>query len=241
MNKLLENKVAVITGGSRGIGRVIAELFVSEGASVITLSREKVINDNSNIEHILLDVTNSEETEVIFNEIIKRYGDIDVLVNNAGITADSLTHKMSAKQWDDVIDTNLTGVFNLTKHVGPKMANQGKGSIINVSSVVALYGNIGQANYAASKGALISLGKTWAKEFAMKGANVRVNTIAPGYTLTDMLKTVPDELLKQFAEKTMLNRLADPIEIANVALFLASDLSSYVTGQVISVDGGMRL
>jgi 3-oxoacyl-[acyl-carrier protein] reductase len=143
--------------------------------------------------------------------------------------------------WNLVIDVNLKGVFNLTKHIGPYMMKQGNGSIINISSVVGEYGNIGQANYAATKAGVIGLAKTWAKEFARKGAAVRVNAIAPGYIMTDILKTVPQPLLDDFAKLTMLGRLGQPEEIAKAALFLASDDSSYVTGHVLSVNGGMRL
>jgi len=163
------------------------------------------------------------------------------LVNNAGITRDSMTRKMTDDQWNLVLDVNLKGAFNLVRHIGPQMETSGGGSIINISSVVGVFGNIGQANYAATKAGIIGLTMTWAKEFARKGVPVRVNAIAPGYTMTDILKTVPQELLDQFAQMTMLKRLGQPEEIAKVALFLASDDSSYITGQTIQVDGGMRL
>jgi len=162
-------------------------------------------------------------------------------VNNAGITRDAMTRKMTDEQWDAVMAVNLKGVFNLTRHVGPYMQAQGGGSIISISSVVGVFGNIGQANYAATKAAVLGLTKTWAKEFALKGGNVRVNAIAPGYTMTDILKTVPQDLLDKFAAMTMLGRLGQPHEIAQAALFLASDESSYITGQTLQVDGGMRL
>lgn len=241
MKRLLEGKVAVITGGSRGLGQSMSELFADEGAKVVALDLGELTYENENVEFMELDVTDGEACEKVFNQIVEKYGKIDVLVNNAGITQDALTRKMTDEQWDKVVDVNLNGVFNLTRHIGPHMSEQGKGSIVNISSVVGTYGNIGQANYAATKGAVVSLGKTWAKEFAMKGADVRVNTIAPGYTMTDILKTVPEELLEKFAKMTMLNRLGEPEEIANTALFLASDMSSYVTGQLIAADGGMRL
>ena len=151
-----------------------------------------------------------------------------------------MTRKMTDDQWDLVIDINLKGVFNLTRYVGPFMEEIGGGSIINISSVVGEYGNIGQANYAASKAGVIGLTKTWAKEFARKGVPVRCNAIAPGYIMTDMMKTVPEDLLQKFAGLTMLGRLGQPEEIAKAALFLASDLSAYVTGQVISCCGGMN-
>ena len=152
-----------------------------------------------------------------------------------------MTKKMTEEQWDDVINTNLKGVWNLTRLIGPEMQRQGSGSIINISSVVGVYGNIGQANYAATKAGIIGLTKTWAKEFSLKGGNVRVNAVAPGYTMTNMMKTVPENLLEKFREQTMLGRLAEPVEIANAVLFLASDLASYTTGEVLNVNGGMRL
>lgn len=237
----LEGKVAVITGGARGLGQSMAELFASEGAKVVALDMGEMTYSNENVEYMELNVTDSEKCKTVFDTIVEKYGKIDVLVNNAGITRDAMTRKMTDEQWDLVVDVNLKGVFNLTRHVGPYMEAQGGGSIINISSVVGTYGNIGQANYAATKGAVVSLGKTWAKEFARKGVPVRVNTIAPGYTMTDILKTVPQDLLDKFASMTMLGRLGEPIEIANAALFLASDESSYITGQLLSVDGGMRL
>ena len=152
-----------------------------------------------------------------------------------------MTRKMTDDMFDAVIAVNLKGVFNLTRYFGPKMEENNYGSIINISSVVGVFGNIGQANYSASKAGVIGMTKTWAKEFARKGANVRCNAIAPGYIMTDMLKTVPQNLLDDFAKLTMLKRLGQPHEIANAALFLASDESSYVTGQVLEVNGGMRL
>lgn len=240
MNRL-EGKVAVITGGSRGLGQAMAELFANEGAQVIALDLGELTYSHPGVAYKELNVADAEKCKVVYEEIIAEYEKIDILVNNAGITRDSLTRKMTDEQWDLVMDVNLKGVFNVTRHIGPQMAEKGSGAIINISSVVGTYGNIGQANYSATKGAVVSLGKTWAKEFAMKGANVRVNTIAPGYTMTDILKTVPEDLLQKFASLTMLNRLGEPEEIAKAALFLASDDASYITGQCIGVDGGMRL
>ena len=237
----LEGKVAVITGGARGLGQAMAELFASEGAKVVALDMGEMTYEHESVEFIKLNVTDSQHCEEVFNEIVEKYGRIDILVNNAGITRDAMTRKMTDEQWDMVMDVNLKGVFNLTRHIGPYMETQGGGSIINISSVVGTYGNIGQANYAATKGAVVALAKTWAKEFARKGVPVRVNAIAPGYTMTDILKTVPQDLLDKFAAMTMLGRLGQPSEIASVALFLASDDASYVTGQCIAVDGGMRL
>ena len=197
--------------------------------------------EENNVIYKKLNVTDSEGCKVFFDEVMAQYNHIDILVNNAGITKDSMTRKMTDDQWDAVINVNLKGVFNLTRYVGPQMENLGSGSIINISSIVGVFGNIGQANYAASKAGILGLTMTWAKEFARKGAAVRCNAIAPGYVMTDILKTVPDDLLQSFAKMTMLGRLGQPEEIAKVALFLASDDASYITGQTINVNGGMRL
>lgn len=237
----LENKVAIITGGARGLGQAMADLFAKEGAKVIAADMGELTYQNENVEGYKLNVASAEECKKFFDYVVEKYGRIDILVNNAGITRDSMTRKMTDEQWDLVIDVNLKGVFNLTRYVGPYMQTQKGGSIINISSIVGEYGNIGQANYAATKAGVIGLAKTWAKEFAMKGSNVRVNAIAPGYIMTDILKTVPQELLDGFAKQTMLGRLGQPEEIAKAALFLASDEASYVTGHVLSVNGGMRL
>lgn len=236
-----QDRIAVVTGGSQGIGASIAEKLAAEGATVIALSRGEQPEDLDNIKYVELDVTDRNQCKAVFDEIVSKYGKIDILVNNAGITQDSMTRKMTDDQWDKVIDVNLTGLFNLTRYIGPLMEEQGKGAIVNIASVVGVFGNIGQANYSATKGGVISLTKTWAKEFARKGADVRVNAVAPGYTMTDMMKTVPEDLLAKFAKMTMLGRLAQPEEIANAVVFLASDDASYITGQTIQTDGGMRL
>jgi 3-oxoacyl-[acyl-carrier protein] reductase len=241
MEMRLENKVAVITGGARGLGQAMAEIFAREGAKVIAADMGELSYTNENVEGYKLNVTDTEECKKFFDYVVEKYGRIDVLVNNAGITRDVMTRKMTDEQWNLVIDVNLKGVFNLTRYVGPHMQSLGGGSIINISSIVGEYGNIGQANYAATKAGVIGLTKSWAKEFAMKNGNVRVNAITPGYTMTDILKTVPQDLLDAFAKQTMLGRLGQPHEIANAALFLASEESSYVTGHVLSVNGGMRL
>lgn len=237
----LENKVAVVTGGARGLGQAMAELFAKEGAKVIAADMGEFNYTNENVEGYKLNVTDTEECKKFFDYVVEKYGRIDVLVNNAGITRDVMTRKMTDDQWNVVIDVNLKGVFNLTRYVGPHMQSLGGGSIINISSIVGEYGNIGQANYAATKAGVLGLTKTWAKEFAMKNGNVRVNAIAPGYTMTDILKTVPQDLLDGFARQTMLGRLGQPEEIASAALFLASDEASYITGHTLSVNGGMRL
>jgi len=237
----LKDKVAIVTGGAKGIGQCIAELFSQNGAKVIAVDMAELSYSDENVEFYALNVTDSNACGAFAEYMQNKYGKIDILVNNAGITADALTRKMTDEQWSRVIDVNLNGIFYLTRHVGPMMQANGSGSIINISSVVGEYGNIGQANYAATKSALFGLTKTWAKEFAMRDGNVRVNAIAPGYVMTDILKTVPQDLLDKFAAQTMLGRLGQPIEIANAALFLAGDEASYVTGTTLSVNGGMRL
>lgn len=237
----LQDKVAVVTGGAKGLGMEMALLFAKEGATVIAVDMMELSYENPNVTGVILDVTNSEKCKEFFDQTMAKYGHIDILVNNAGITRDAMTRKMTDEQWNQVIDVNLKGVFNLVRYIGPQMETIGGGSIINISSVVGEYGNIGQANYSATKAGLLGLTKTWAKEFARKGVPVRVNAIAPGYIMTDILKTVPQDLLDKFAQMTMLKRLGQPKEIANAALFLASDESSYVTGHTLSVNGGMRL
>jgi len=237
----LQDKVAVVTGGARGLGQAMAEVFAKEGAKVVAVDMVDLSYEAKNVEGYKLNITDVEAVQKFYDWIIGKYGKVDILVNNAGITRDSMTRKMTDDQWNLVIDVNLKGVFNMVRLFGPQMENNNYGSIVNISSVVGVYGNIGQANYSATKAGIMGLTMTWAKEFARKGANVRVNAIAPGYTMTDMLKTVPQDLLDQFAALTMLKRLGQPFEIANAALFLASDEASYVTGQVISVNGGMRL
>lgn len=236
---LLENKTAIVTGILGGIGKEISKAFINNGANVIGL--DYIDSEQENIEYYKIDISNTDECETIFEKIKVKHPQIDILVNCAGITQDSLTKKMTEEQFDKVIAVNLKGVWNLTRLVGPYMMQAKSGSIINISSIVGIYGNIGQANYAATKAGVVAMTKTWAKEFAFKNSNVRVNAVSPGYTMTNMLKTVPQDLLDKFACQTMLGRLAQPSEIANAVLFLASDLASYVTGTVLQVDGGMRL
>ena len=237
----LENKVAIVTGAAKGLGGEMAQTFAKEGAKVIAVDMAPLSYECANVEYYQLNVTDAEACKALFEYAKEKYGRIDILVNNAGITRDAMTRKMTDDMWDLVINVNLKGVFNLTRHIGPHMEANGYGNIVNISSVVGEFGNIGQANYSATKAGVIGLTKTWAKEFARKGANVRVNCIAPGYTMTDILKTVPQDLLDKFAKMTMLGRLGQPHEIANAALFLVSDESSYVTGHVLDVNGGMRL
>lgn len=237
----LKNKTAIVTGAAAGIGRCVAELFLAEGAKVLACDMQKLPYEHENLQAYVLDVANGETCRRFYEEVSEEFETLDILVNNAGITRDAMTAKMTDEQWDTVVAVNLKGVFNLTRHIGPFMERQGAGSIINISSVVGEFGNIGQSNYAATKAAIYGVTKSWAKEFARKGAAVRVNSISPGYTMTDILKTVPQELLDKFAKQTMLGRLGQPQEIAKAVLFLASEDSSYITGHNLSVNGGMRL
>lgn len=239
---MLNNKIAIVTGDTGGIGTAIVKLFIEQGALVIGLSRKKnnLYSDDKYI-HIDLDVCKTNDCEIVIRDIYERFGKVDILVNCAGITRDAMTRKMTEEKFDEVIDVNLKGTWNVTKCVGPRMQDNKNGSIINISSIVGVFGNIGQANYAATKAGVIGMTKSWAKEFALKNGNVRVNAVAPGYTMTPMLKTVPQHLLDAFANQTMLGRLASPEEVANAVLFLASDMSSYITGEVLNVNGGMRL
>lgn len=239
--KRLDGKIAVVTGGAKGIGEAISRLFALEGATVIAADMGKLKYELDGVIGYELNVTDVAGVQKFFDEIVNRFGRIDILVNNAGITRDAMTRKMTDEQWDLVINVNLKGVFNLTRLIGPHMEEMGGGSIINIASIVGEYGNIGQANYSASKAGVIGMTKTWAKEFARKGVPVRVNSIAPGYIMTDMMKTVPADLLEKFAKMTMLGRLGQPEEIAKATLFLASDDSTYITGHNLSVNGGMRL
>jgi len=235
----LQDKVCIITGAGSGIGRTAAELFAKEGATVIACDVGEAVYDDPKIHFYKLDVTDRAKIAEVVKEVVEKFGKIDVLVNNAGITRDALIQKMTEEDWDRVINVNLKGVFNMTQAVVPYMLEAGKGSIVSTSSVVGIYGNIGQTNYAATKAGIIGMTKTWAKEFARKGAKIRVNAVAPGFIRTPMTEKVPEKILTEMAEKAALKRLGEAIEVANVYLFLASDESSYVTGQVIGVDGGL--
>lgn len=238
---LLKDRTAVVTGASNGIGKAIVDVFIEHGAKVIGLDIEDAKSWHESLIMFRADVSNTADCERAYQEISSRTERIDILVNCAGITRDAMTRKMTEDQFDQVIAVNLKGVWNLTRLIGPAMQANHSGSIINISSVVGIYGNIGQANYAATKAGVIGMTKSWAKEFALKDGNVRVNAVAPGYTMTNMMKTVPENLLEKFRGATMLGRLAEPVEIANAVLFLASDYASYITGEVLNVNGGMRL
>jgi 3-oxoacyl-[acyl-carrier protein] reductase len=241
MARRLEGKIALVTGGAAGIGEECCKLFASEGALVYAGDVNPLPYEREGVEYVELDVADAESCGRAFGKIESRRGRVDIRVNNAGIARDALIHKMTDEMWESVISVSLKGAFNMARLAGPLMMRNGSGSIISVSSVVGEFGNIGQCNYAAAKAGVIGLAKSWAKEFARKGAAVRSNAIAPGYVMTGMLKSVPLDLLERFKGQTMLGRLGRPEEIAYAALFLASDESSYVTGAVLSVNGGMRL
>ena len=244
----LENKVAIITGAGSGIGRQTALLFAKEGAKVAIAGRtaEKLedacreIGENGG-EAIFIscDVSRREDADEIVKKTMNEFGRIDILVNNAGVNKDALVTKMTKEQWNGVIEVDLTGAFNCIQAVADVMISQGSGVIINASSISGIYGNIGQVNYASAKAGLIGLTKTLAKELGKKG--VRVNAVAPGFTITPMTSKVPEKILAMMKEKTPLHRLAEPIDIAYAYLYLASDEARYVNGAVLSVDGGLTV
>ncbi|HHX62697.1 MAG TPA: 3-oxoacyl-[acyl-carrier-protein] reductase [Epulopiscium sp.] len=245
---MLKNKVALITGGSRGIGKAIALLFASQGAVVVinySSSEDEADQIVKEIEEmggkamaIGANVANGEDAKAMIKKVVSEYGTLDILVNNAGITKDMLLLRMTELEFDDVIDVNLKGVFNCTKHASRVMMKKG-GSIINMSSISGVIGNIGQSNYAASKAGVIGFTKSVAREFA--GKNLRVNVIAPGFVETDMTDKLAQGIKDNLVLNIPMGRIGDAKEIANTALFLASDLSSYITGQVINVNGGMAM
>jgi len=247
--KLLEGKVALITGASRGIGKGIALKFASEGADIAftdLFDDENMANTVKEIEALGVrakcyasNAADFAQTEEVVAKVKEDFGHIDVLVNNAGITKDGLMLKMSEAQWDAVIDVNLKSAFNYIHAIVPIMMRQRQGSIINMASVVGVHGNAGQANYAASKAGLIALAKSIAQEVGSRG--IRANAIAPGFIETAMTAALSDEVRKEWAQKIPLRRAGQVEDIANVATFLASDMSSYVSGQVIEVDGGMNM
>lgn len=238
--KRLEGKVAIVTGGSRGIGFEICKRFVEEGATVYAADLSS--NDSfGDIRFVEMNVAKEDSVKEAVQKVIEEAGKIDILINNAGITRDALLNKMTDEEWDLVLDVNLKGVFHATREVSKNMLENGTGSIVNISSIVGEYGNIGQSNYAATKAGVIGLTYSWAKELTRKGAAIRTNAIAPGYINTEMMATVPEKILAGMREKNPLKRLGEPIEIANAALFLASDEASFVNGQVLGVNGGMRL
>lgn len=246
--KLLEGKTALITGAARGIGKSLALNFAEHGANIAFTDleyNEQVKEVEKEIESkgvkakgYASDASNFNQTHETVQQILKDFGKIDVLVNNAGITKDTLLMRMTEEQWDAVITVNLKSVFNFTKAVQRSMLKQRSGSIINMSSVVGVSGNAGQSNYSASKAGIIGFTKSIAKELGSR--NIRCNAIAPGFIITEMTAKLPEEVKNEWAEKIPLKRGGKPADVSKVAVFLASDLSEYVTGQVINVCGGMN-
>ncbi len=241
---LLKGKVALITGASRGIGKAVALKFASEGADIAFTDLKIIPETIDEIADLGVKVKAYESnaadfaaTEEVVSQIISDFGGIDILVNNAGITKDGLMLRMSEEQWDAVINVNLKSAFNYIHAVTPIMMRQRAGSIIGMASIVGLHGNAGQSNYAASKGGMIALHKSIAQEMGPRG--IRANCIAPGFVITEMTAALPEDVLKEWEKRIPMRRGSTTEEIANVALFLASDLSSYVSGQVITVDGAM--
>lgn len=244
---LLEGKTALITGGSRGIGKAIVEKFIAEGAKVAFTYRssaaasEKIIselNAGENLKAFKSDASSYEAAEQLIKDVMADFGKIDILINNAGITKDTLMLRMGEEQWDQVMDVNLKSVFNLTKHVlKPMLKNRG-GSIINMSSVVGVFGNAGQANYAASKAGIIGFTKSIAKEVGSRG--IRCNAIAPGFIASEMTAELDETVQENYIKNIPLKRFGTGDDVSNACLYLGSDLSTYVTGQVLSVCGGMN-
>lgn len=245
--KLLEGKVAIITGGSRGIGRGIAKIFAQQGANVAFTYSSSVTEANQLEEELKTfgvkvkgyqsNAADFNQCEQLVEEVVKDFGTVDILINNAGITKDTLLMRMSEEDFDKVIQVNLKSVFNMTKAAQKIMLKQRKGSIINISSVVGVQGNAGQANYAASKAGILGFTKSVALE--MGSRNIRCNAIAPGFIETEMTAALKPEIVEGWRNAIPLKRGGQPEDVANVCVFLASDLSSYITGQVLRVDGGM--
>ena len=234
----LKNKICIVTGAAQGIGAATCRRFAEEGAVVIGCDRRAELVSDS-FERHAVDVTDRVAVDLMVAEVLRQHGHIDVLVNNAGITKDARLVKMTLAQFDAVIDVNLRGVFHCAQAVAPSMIERGAGVILNASSVVGLYGNFGQTNYAASKFGVIGFTKTWSRELGPKG--IRVNAVAPGFVDTPILASVPDKVLQKMKEQVPLGRLARPEEIASVYAFLASDDASYINGTVIEVSGGMTV
>jgi 3-oxoacyl-[acyl-carrier protein] reductase len=242
----LQNKVALITGAGQGIGKATALLFAREGASIVAADINEQMANNTAAEitaeggsafAVKVNVAQMKECINAVTAAAERFGTIHILINNAGITRDATLAKMTEDQFDQVVSVNLKGVFNMTKVVSALMTEKGYGKIVNTSSVVGLYGNFGQTNYVATKAGVIGMTKVWARELGRKG--ITVNAVAPGFIATEMIATVPEKVITGIKERTPLQRLGDPIDIANAYLFLASDESAFVTGTVLSVDGGM--
>ena len=246
MDLKLLNKVAIITGASRGIGKVIAEQLAVNGAKIAIISRdlqsiEKVKNNVKSKDVICFegDITNYKQFENIAKNINDNWGKIDILVNNAGITKDKILLRMSPDDWDSVINTNLKGCYNTIKIISKYMIKNRYGKIINISSVIGQIGNSGQSNYAASKSGLEGMTRSLAVELGSR--NININCIAPGYIKTDMTQDLNENILKNFKQNIPLNRMGSSFDVANLVCYLSSDLSSYITGQVINIDGGITI
>ena len=247
MSQRLKGKVAIITGAAQGIGYATARKFLDEGAKVVACDISKALIDAAQaslssygaVEGVVVDVTAREQIDAMTAAAVQRHGRIDVLVNNAGITLDARLQKMTEDQFERVIAVNLKGTYNCAQSVLDTMVKQGSGVILNASSVVGIYGNFGQTNYAASKFGVIGFVKTWARELGPKG--VRCNAVAPGFVATHILDTSPEKVLEQLKERVPLRRLGTPEDIANVYAFLASDEASYINGAVIEVSGGLTV
>ena len=244
----LKNRVAIITGGARGIGKATALRFAEEGAAVAIWDLnetagqavvQEIVQQGGKAMFVQVNTSDLAAVEVAAQQVAQTLGRIDILVNNAGITRDATLKKMSSEQWQQVIDVNLTGVFNCTKAVVPYMEQNAFGRIINASSVVALYGNFGQSNYAATKAGVIVMTQVWARDLGRKG--ITVNAVAPGFIATELIKTIPEKIVNSLTERTPLGRLGTPEDIANAYVYLASDKASFITGTVISVDGGITI
>ena len=240
----LKNKIAIVTGGSRGIGKAVSELFAKEGATVIImdlLEQGQAVADNINAgqgkaEYYSVSVTDKVAVEDLFEQIKTKYGKIDILINNAGITRDRTLEKMSEEEWDAVIDVNLKGVFICTQAVVPYMKKNQWGRIVSAASNVGLRGNFGQTNYAATKAGVIAMAKTWTLEFGKYG--ITANAIAPGFTMTDMVKQIPEEHFDKIKASIPLRTVAEPIDIAYGYLYLASEEARFVSGICLTIDGG---
>jgi 3-oxoacyl-[acyl-carrier protein] reductase len=239
----LEGKVAIITGGAGGLGKEASLLFASEGAHVVVADYNKTLAEQTAKEingmGLGVDVSKRDQVDGMVNDVLDKFGKIDILINNAGVTMDSTLVKMTEEQWNQVVSINQTGVFHCTQAVVPHMINEGFGRIINTSSIVGRMGNFGQTNYAATKAAVIAMTQTWAKELGRKGINV--NAVAPGFIMTPMTEKMPEKVLNGMKEKVSLQKLGTPRDVANTYLFLASDDSSYINGAVIPVDGGLSI
>ncbi|MGA7684916.1 MAG: 3-oxoacyl-ACP reductase FabG [Terriglobales bacterium] len=243
----LKNKVALITGGLNGLGREAALVFAAEGARVAICDlapegrqlTETIAAQNAEAHYVACDVSDFDAVTSMVGSVLERFQAIDILINNAGITRDATLMKMTPEQWNQVIGVNLTGVFNCTRQVAPHMVERGHGKIINTSSIVGLFGNFGQTNYAAAKAGLIGMTKTWARELGPKG--ITVNAVAPGFIATEMVKQMPEKVLQAMRDKTPARRLGEPRDVANAYLFLASAEADFINGAVLSVDGGLTL